>query len=738
MPRAPAGAGARGARVLVGATIGGLAAAGCDAHWARAALDDAPPAFSVWLATAGLTVPLSVALGVAVAVAVVVLHPTAEPSPRGFDRALRARGGEPTGAWLAALGPPAVAVWLVGAAHAAFVPLSSSAGSRGSGVVMALGLSLTGLGVAIVAAAAARAAAKRWPAERSPSLMGLAGVAVAAAIVAFGVATGDTSGTRGLAGILGVLKRPELDLRAPGLIVLMSAAAYLAPAALARLPALAAAAGALLPVGLVWHAAHSGLDQRRVANAIERSAPLAKRLVGPFRKLGDADGDGVSRLFGGGDCDDANAAVHPGAEDVPGNGVDEDCSGADDVAVSLATQPKEAPKDARAWVDENLPAKANVLLITVDTLRYDLGYMGYERNVSPNIDALAKRSVVFENAYSLASYTGKSIGPMLIGKYTSETHRGWSHFNTFGKEETFVQERARAAGVRTVSVQGHWYFKENTGLGRGFDVLDLSAAPKVLQLEGDRTVNSDKLTDAAIAQLSDPTNAGKQFFMWVHYLDPHAEYVKHDAFDFGAGNRERYDGEVAFTDHHIGRLLDFVAKQAFAARTAILLTSDHGEAFGEHGLIRHGFEIWEELVRVPLIVHVPGARPGRIPQRRGAVDVVPTILDVLRVSPPSGEGKDFVSGQSLLLDAMGPPGHEPEARIVFVDMSAGPNNADRQAFIEGDLKLIASGGRPLGLYDLAKDPGEKRDLLDGDEPKGTILPRFKAFRRSLKTVEVRR
>jgi arylsulfatase A-like enzyme len=194
---------------------------------------------------------------------------------------------------------------------------------------------------------------------------------------------------------------------------------------------------------------------------------------------------------------------------------------------------------------------------------------------------------------------------------------------------------------------------------------------------------------------------------------------------------------VAFVDHHVGRVLDALGQSDFAERTAIILTSDHGEAFKEHGMIRHGFELWEELVRVPFIVHVPGAEPHRVKVRRSIIDVVPTIMDLYKLEPPSGEGADFISGQSLLADVLQPPGHEPEPRIVFVDMSAGPNNAERQAFIEGDHKLIASNGRPLGLYDLKSDPGEKQDLKKDKELLEKTTERFKAFRRELRLVHVK-
>jgi arylsulfatase A-like enzyme len=325
---------------------------------------------------------------------------------------------------------------------------------------------------------------------------------------------------------------------------------------------------------------------------------------------------------------------------------------------------------------------------------------------------------------------------MLIGKYPSETHRGWRHFNKFTEEDTFVQERLQKQGIHTVSVQAHWYFQGDTGLGRGFDVLDMSAKPEEQPVEGDKTVTSDKISDAAIAQLERLSGEKRQFFMWVHYLDPHADYVKHEEFHFGRWQRDLYEGEIAYTDHHVGRVLEKLGELPLAKNTIVILTSDHGEAFGEHGLIRHGFELWEELVRVPFIVHVPGVEPRRHQVRRSAIDIVPTLLDIYGTPSPSGQGDDFISGRSLLKDVLMPAGHEPKPRVIFMDMSAGPYNDERQAFIENDVKLIAAWGRPIGIYDLEKDPGETKDLKKDAVIREKYAERYSAFRAQLRTVFV--
>jgi arylsulfatase A-like enzyme len=492
-------------------------------------------------------------------------------------------------------------------------------------------------------------------------------------------------------------------------------------------------AAALALVTVTPYAARSGFD-RATSLAIERRAPLGKTLLSAARRAADRDRDGAAALYGGGDCAEGDPKRGPNADDIPENGVDEDCSGSDAMRMAAPTAPKERAQGAEAFIREKLPKKPNVVLVTIDALRWELGYTGYPRKVSPNIDALASKGAIFSKAYALASYTSKSLGPMLIGRYGSETHRGWLHFNRFTREDTFVSERLQRAGIRTVSVQGHWYFFKNYGFERGWDVLDTKATPADQPIEGDRSSNSAELSDRIIAALEDPALESSQFFLWSHYLDPHAEYVAHEGFDFGHRGRERYDGEVAFVDHHLGRVLAALERRTFASRTIVIISSDHGEAFGEHDLYRHGFELWEELVRVPLVIYVPGAGARTIDARRSAIDITPTLLDIFGVAPPAPTDKGALRGESLLADVLGPPGHVARQRPIYIDMPGGPYNDERQALIDGNLKIVTSGGRPLGLFDLQKDPGEKRDLLDDKPLSRPMLDKTKAFRRALDEV----
>jgi choline-sulfatase len=176
---------------------------------------------------------------------------------------------------------------------------------------------------------------------------------------------------------------------------------------------------------------------------------------------------------------------------------------------------------------------------------------------------------------------------------------------------------------------------------------------------------------------------------------------------YGKTLRDRYDAEVTFVDRSLGKLLDFIAKQPWAARTAIVVTADHGEAFGEHQQYLHGFELWENLVRIPLFVHAPSLAARRIATPRSAVDLAPTILALFGLeSPPQFAGK------SLVDDWAAAP---PPARDIVIDLPVTSDNDKRRALVHGDLKIIAFGSHPtFRMFDLAADPEEKHPIGKGE------------------------
>src|SRR5262249_20325415 len=190
------------------------------------------------------------------------------------------------------------------------------------------------------------------------------------------------------------------------------------------------------------------------------------------------------------------------------------------------------------------------------------------------------------------------------------------------------------------------------------------------------------------------------FLLWVHFLDPHKQYLVHEGFTkWGSEPRDLYDGEVAFTDYHIGRLLKALEASPARDRTAIVLTADHGEGVGEHGAYFHGREIWEEIVRVPLLVHVPGLKPRRIKRRVAHVDLAPTILDLAGLPPDPG-----ARGRSLLPELAGATLAE---RPILIDQPHNPYYDTKRAFIFGGLKLHhLVDANVWRLFDLEHDAGE--------------------------------
>ncbi len=569
------------------------------------------------------------------------------------------------------------------------------------------------------------------------------GLFVAALLFALGVGLGDASGTGPTPlSILGVLARKELDLSPLTHVLAVLSFAYLGLVLDGRvrrrrvLLLLGLSVACLGPPLLAARAAHALNLHEKVTREIERRAPAGRIGLRILRKLTDRDKDGRSALFGGLDCDDRDPRRSPDLFDKPGNDLDEDCSGAD---TPLAV--KVIPK----VIEPELPAKHyNVLLITIDTLRADVGFLGYPKPVTPNLDRLAEKSTVFEHAYAMASYTGKSIGPMLIGKYPSETSRDGSHFNAYDKNNVFVTKRLQDAGIHTFGCSGHWYWKPWSGVTQGMDLFDLSPIPLGMT-DNDNSISGDRVSDAAIRMLKDEGHSGKPFFMWIHYFDPHAQYVVHQGAptflpekpgpaDYARG---AYDGEVWFTDQQVGRVVDYVQSAPFAKDTAIIVTADHGEGLGEHNMSWHGAELWEMLVHVPLLVYVPDAPPRRIAEQRSHIDLAPTIMDLEAVAKPAGGELD---GVSLLADVRLAKGAMPKERDVYMDMPAGPWNLHRRALITGKspgMKLVHLGGPQYQLFDLAADPAEKNDLSGDKERVRELSDRMMELRSHLTEIDVK-
>jgi choline-sulfatase len=373
---------------------------------------------------------------------------------------------------------------------------------------------------------------------------------------------------------------------------------------------------------------------------------------------------------------------------------------------AAATPPPQVPP---APPDGGLPADLNVLLITVDSLRADMPWAGYGRPIAPAMTAFAETAVVYDRFYAISSYTAMSLGGMLAGRYPSELDRSGHYFAHWG-DVLFFPELLRRAGVRTMSAQSHFYFDQRSGLRSAFDVYELVPGIE----EDHQTVNGitgPAQLELALRMLSDPANVKGRFFAWFHFIDPHDKYEAHPGIGpYGHTGRDLYDGEVTFTDQHVGKLLSFVAAQPWGARTAVVISADHGEAFGEHQIFRHGFELWDVLTHVPLMIRVPGVVPRHIETPRSGIDLGPTILEL------SGLPREpTMEGRSLVAELYG---GEAEPRDVVLDLPRTSNSDRRRALIRGDYKLIALGDdEAFQLFDLKRDPGEEHDIRWTDPAK---------------------
>jgi choline-sulfatase len=214
------------------------------------------------------------------------------------------------------------------------------------------------------------------------------------------------------------------------------------------------------------------------------------------------------------------------------------------------------------------------------------------------------------------------------------------------------------------------------------------------------------MTDLAIELLGKPENSAAQFFAWFHYMDPHDQYMTHkESPDWGRTARDKYDSEVFYTDLHIGRLLDWARKQAWWEKTAVIISADHGEAFGEHSFYKHAFWLWDVITRVPLVFYVPGAEHRVINQRRSHIDVAPTILELMKIAKKPAS----FQGVSLVPEMFG--AEEPKARdVIVLDLPEDSHNPPIRAIISGDYKILQYGGYRWELYNLETDPGEKTEL----------------------------
>ncbi len=482
------------------------------------------------------------------------------------------------------------------------------------------------------------------------------------------------------------------------------------PAALGLvLPALIAVAAV---VGLV---AGAGLPEGAPAfAAVDEHALGLRALVGVARRLTDHDGDGFSARFGGGDCDDHRADVYPGAEDVPGDGIDQNCEGGDAKAVAAA--PSSTPETPAAHVEARAGAfKGNILMVTIDAFRGDrLGVAGYGRpaghSLTPTLDALARRGTYFKRVWSQAPNTPRSFPSILTGRYPGDI--AWdkptvNYPNLLPSNHTFFQS-LRAVGLTPIGIFSHFYFTADRGISRGFAEWSDEGALSIAESNKDSA--SPRIVPRVIARLQQAAARHERFVLWTHLFEPHSSYMTHKEFPTSLsgvpGLMEKYDYEIAFTDLWVKKLFDALHATGLDKNTAVVVMADHGEAWGEHKAYFHGTDLYDEQTRVPLILAVPGQAPHVVDTDVELVDVAPTLLDLVGAPIPAG-----MRGRSLLPAVEGKPLGPAPIYAELMPATAWPHQASMMV-TDGHKILHRITERRWEMYDLRRDPGEKVNLAN--------------------------
>ena len=392
----------------------------------------------------------------------------------------------------------------------------------------------------------------------------------------------------------------------------------------------------------------------------------------------------------------------------------------------------------------------DVVLVVVDTLRADrLGVYGNERGLTPFLDGLARRSIVFANAYATTTWTNPSIASLFTSRYASEL-RVTGFDSKVPSDAVTLAEALHRHGYVTAGFCGNDRLTAQLGFAQGFDVW---LAPQLL-----RKIDGSHLTRKSVQALDRLRRArpGAPLFLYVHYMDPHSPYeppppyrarfarpgpdaaaanAKVQHWDWGSISEAEvdvlsslYDGEVAYVDAALAHLFAELAARRILDEAVVIVTADHGEEFREHGFLSHGANLYNTTLHVPAMMLAPGYAARSVADGVSLLDLGPTVLDLLHLPPePTFEGRSLVpmlAGRS-------------EPRDVLAELAkSNVLTQHASALVRDGVKVMARRqpqwmvGR-VEVYDLAHDPGETSPLPSERFP--ALLRRLRAQKSALAT-----
>jgi arylsulfatase A-like enzyme len=365
----------------------------------------------------------------------------------------------------------------------------------------------------------------------------------------------------------------------------------------------------------------------------------------------------------------------------------------------------------------------NVLFVLVDTLRADrLGTYGYERDTSPNLDALAATGIRFAQQVSQSSWTKCSMSSLWTGLYPART-RSLRAYDVLSEEATTPAEIFQEAGFRTAAVWRNGWIAPNFGFSQGFEIYLSPLAPRGAKM---RRIDSPNIAlEGSDGDIIDSAreflraHGHERWFLYLHMMDVHQYAYSEDTALFGTNYSDSYDNSIRWVDSLLGHLFDELEQRGLRENTLIVFSADHGEAFGEHDGEGHARNVYGEVTTTPLIMGFPfRLEPGIVVEARSEnVDLWPTALELVGVPPlPDTDGQSLVP--QIVAAAGGASDADAEGiAIAHLDQNWGRDQQKPRpmvSYTEGRWRLIyrARAPKTSELYDKWEDPREQQNVAE--------------------------